>query len=165
MRRLQTLILALLLTAGLAPAGATTVAIAIRHHSEQEQAPVLAETVEQGAMEFLFGAGHIVFDQTIDPEDELFHIRSILFAEAGGAEFSFVLELEFHTPSGRGLEPREVTVIVFDVENEQEAGRSTVRAGELDGYSELDALAIAERLGAEAARLALTHLPGGSSEW
>lgn len=165
MKHLHVLILMLVLAVGLAPAGATTIAVAVRHHSEQEQTPVLAEAVEQGVMDYLFTAGHIVFDQSIDPGDELFHIRSILLAEAGGADYSFVIELEFHTPAGRGLEPRRITVIAFDVDAEDEIVRETVESVDLAQYDELDALTIADRLGAEAARLALTHLPGGSSEW
>ncbi len=159
------LLLLAVLQLGLAmPASAATIAIAVRERSEADEAPLLADLVEQAAMDRLFVSGHIVFDLDIDPDDEVFSFRAVDQAEFGGAATVLVIELLLD-PDREDLQmPGRLIVEYIDVETEDALGSTTIRADQIPRYQDLPAGQLAERLGDEAARLALATL-GGDSTW
>lgn len=144
---------------------AETFAIAVRQQSELEAAPILSDLVEQGAMEYLFGSGHIVFDLDLDPADPVFAFRAIDAAENGGAAYVVLLELVFTNGGTRDTLPDRVEVIILSVQTEEELGNRTLHAEQLERYNEMTPDTVAVRLGAWAARIALESMEGGSSGW
>jgi hypothetical protein len=149
----------------LSPLSAETIAIAVRQRSERESAPGLAESVEQGAMELLFGSGHIVFDLDLDPEADLYLYRAISEALIGGASYLVLVDLEFRVSDERGLEPDRLRVTTVDAQTDERLGQESLSAGALEQYEELDAETIADRLGGQAAEVAIESITGGNSEW
>jgi hypothetical protein len=161
-RNLSLLVCVLLVAPSLA---AETMAVSVRHQSERESAPQLAELVEQGAMEHLFSSGNIVFDLDLDDADEAYRFRAIDQARTGGASSVIVLELTFRSAGAKGLIPERVTVTVLDVASEEELGERTLYAEQLEGFAEMTATVIADRLGGWAARIALESTGGGDAQW
>lgn len=149
----------------LAPLAGETIAVSVRQRTEHEQAPALAAQVEQGAMDYLFGAGHIVFDLDIDPNDEVYTYRAIDQALAGGAAFVVVLDLTFATAPEAELAPDAVEVAVLDVATEDELAHRSFRAADLESIAELTPQTIADRLGGLAAGGALEAIEGGNAAW
>jgi hypothetical protein len=146
------------------PAGADTIAIAVRERSDAEDAPVLAGFVEQAAMERLFQAGHIVFDLDIDPEDEVFAYRAIDGAETGGAASVIMIELELDLSRGDLQMPGSLIVEYVDALSEETLASFTVTADSIPRYRELTSDLLAEQMGDRAAALALETL-GGDAGW
>ena len=149
----------------LAPLAGETIAVSVRQRSEHEQGPLLAAQVEQGAMDHFFGAGHIVFDLDIDPNDEVYTYRAIDQALSGGAAYVVVLDMTFMTAAERELAPDTVDLAVLDVVSEDELARRAFSASDLERFAELTPQTIADRLGALAAGSALEAIAGGNAEW
>jgi len=165
MNHIRRIVVLMLFFASLAPAFADTIAVAVRHHSEAERAPALANLVEEGAMEYLFANGNIIFDLEIDPTDEVFDYRAIDAAERGGAAYVIVLELAFTTVGERGLYPAEIEVRLLEIDGESERVRATVFADDLQGETDLTSETMADRLGARASAIALEEIAGGTAAW
>ena len=161
-RRIVGLVLFL---APLAPLAAETIAVSVRNRNEEEAAPLLAGRVEQGAMDYLFGAGHIVFNLDLDPSAEFYHALAIDQARIGGAAFLVVAEIEFTVAVGQGLVPDRVQVVVIDLEAEDEIDRFALRTEDLERSGELSADTIADRLGGRASELATESMKGGDPAW
>ena len=157
-------LLLLLLSAGAHPVAADTIAIAVRERSDAEEAPLLAELVEQSAMDRLFLSGHIVFDLEINPDDEVFSFHAIDQAQVGGARTVLVIELELDLESGDLQMPGRIIVEYLDAETEERLGAATIDARTIPRHNELPPTLLAERLGDKAAEMALTTL-GGESAW
>ncbi|MFP4114015.1 MAG: hypothetical protein ACOC2Y_03330 [Spirochaetota bacterium] len=149
----------------LSPVAAETVSISVRQQAEQEEAPVLADFVEQGAMEHLFTTGHVVFDLEIDPADDLYLYRAIGDARTGGASYLVILELAFSATEERGLLPDRIDATMIDLADESVINEATLFADDLDRYAELDAETIAIRLGSLAAEMAAAGITGGEQGW
>lgn len=161
-RHLMSVLLAFVL---LTPATAETIAVSVRQRAEQEAAPLLADFVEQGAMEYLFSEGHIVFDLVVDPDDEVYNFRAIDDALLGGARFVVVIDVSFQGDTAREFAPEHVIVRVLDADAEEQLLEEWLLASDLERGGELDAQTIADRLGALAARRALDAIGGGDSAW
>ncbi len=165
MNKIRRIIILMLFFASLAPAYGDTIAVVVRNRSDAERAPVLAELVEQGAMDYLFASGNIVFDLDIDPADEVFDYRAIDEATLGGANYVVVLDLVFTTIGERELYPAEVELRVLDVDSEEERIRTTILADDLQGETDLTSDTMAGLLGARASEIALEELSGGNPAW
>ncbi|MFO7781169.1 MAG: hypothetical protein R6W94_06025 [Spirochaetia bacterium] len=165
MRRSSVLLILILSMAIISPVTAETIAISVRQQSDEDEAPVLAARAEQGAMELLFGAGHIVFDLDIEPNDDDYLSRAVESARAGGAWYVVILELTFETIGERGFEPDAASVTVVEIDAPHQMDETVIHAGELERDDEMSAVTIADRLGAQAAAFALDSIGGGESEW
>lgn len=149
----------------LSPLFGETIAVSVRQRSEHEQGPFLAAQVEQGAMDYLFAAGHIVFDLDIDPFEDVYTYRAIDQALAGGAAYVVVLDLSFVPVAERELAPEAVGIAVLDVTSEEELENDEIRAEQLENIDELQPQTIADRLGALAAGSAVEAIAGGNAAW
>lgn len=161
-RHLMSLLLAFVL---LAPATAETIAVSVRQRTDEEAGRLLADFVEQGAMDHLFGEGHIVFDLVIDPNDEVYNFRAIDDALLGGARFVVVIDVAFAGDTAREFAPEYVVVRVLDSDAEEQLLEERLPAGDLERAAELDPQTIAGRLGTLAARRALEALGGDGAGW
>jgi len=155
----------LLVASSLAPLGAETIAVAVRNRSELDEAAVLAELVEQGVMDSLFAAGHIVFDLEIDPEDPAYDRRSTDAASIGGAAYVAVIELQFRTGGTHGTRPESAAVAVLDARTTERLSRATVSAGDLQTDSEMTADTLAGVLGERASLVVLEATRGDEPAW
>lgn len=165
MNHIRRIAVLMLFFTSLAPAFADTIAVAVRHHSEAERAPALADLVEEGAMDYLFAHGNIVFDLEIDPTDEVFDYRAIDAAGLGGATYVVVLELRFTTLGERGLYPAGVEVRLLEIAGEDELVRATIVADDLQGETDLNPETMADLLGARASAIVLEETAGGTAAW
>ncbi len=155
----------LLLAALVLPAlSAETIAIVALNTDERDGAAALVALVEQGAMEYLFQAGHIVFNLPSDVEAPVTVGRAVSEARAGGASFVVVLDVTLEQFGLRGLRPRQAVVTLVDVERGEERDRRVLEAETLDRFHELGPQAIAERLGT-AASAAVAGLIGEGGSW
>jgi len=155
----------LLVASSLAPLGAETIAVAVRNRSELDEAGVLAELVEQGVMDSLFAAGHIVFDVEIDAADPAYDRRASDAATIGGAAYVAVVDLEFRTGGARGTRPESAAVSVLDARTTERLRHATVVAGDLWSDSEMTADTLAGVLGERASLVVLEQTRGGEPAW
>ena len=151
------------------PVSAETIAVAVAYHDAEDRALVLGELVEQGAMEYLFQQGHIVFNIDVDPENDHYAYRAIDEAREGGASYLFIIDVAWDVAPARGLLPRRLLVRAIAVTSEEEITRSTLDAASFDRFAEMNARAMAERIGAAGAEAALDGMrrsaAGGGSTW
>lgn len=151
------------------PARAETIAVAVSYREAEGPAHALGLLVEQGAMEYLFQAGYIVFNVEVDPEDDVYAYHAVDVARDGGASYLVILEVGWDQVSTRGLLPRTLLMRVIGVASEEEIGRRTLDAASFDRSGEMSPQAMAERIGGAAAEAALDGMRepagGGASTW
>ena len=163
--RAALLLPALLLPAALLPQAlsAETIAIAARHTNDHEGADLLVALVEQGAMEYFFQAGHIVFNLPSDPDIPMTVERALDAARAGGASHIVMLDVTLEPHGPRSSTPRKAVVILLEVETGVELERRVFDAATLDRVRELSPQAIAERLGSAASEAVADRIGEGGS--
>ncbi len=153
----------------LSAAWAETIAVAVSYRDAEDRAHALGLLVEQGAMEYLFQQGHIVFNVEVDREDDQYTYRAIDVAREGGAVYLFILDVEWDQVTTSGLIPHSLLTRVMGVIAEEEIGRHTLEAASFDRFGEMSAQKLAERIGGAAAEAALDDMRervgGGASTW
>lgn len=159
--KLRRYILALLLVGLAAGAPAVTLSVGVRQITEHEQAALMVELVEQGVMETMFQSGHIVFDLSVDPAAEFYTYLAMDQSRRGGAGYTVLFDVSFAVSERKGLYPEEIAILLLDADEEEQLFAGTVSSRSVDGFSELDARALAEAIGEAAAGLVVDHLTGG----
>jgi hypothetical protein len=142
---------------------AETIAIVTRHTNDHEGTLLLVALVEQGAMEFFFQAGHIVFNLPFDPDAPMTTDGALEAARDGGASHVVLLDLILEAHGHRGSRPRQAVVILLEVATGAELERVVLDAATLDRVRDPSAQAIAERLGSAASEAVAGKLGEGGS--
>jgi hypothetical protein len=151
------ILLALLFVASTLPGDTVALGVLAEHVEEVHQ---LTEAVESGGMDVLFDAGHVVFDITLDPDDD-YRYRAVEIAESGGADYLLLFHVEFMVQAGRRVVPVEGSVEVLMRHEDIDDPIAVVAVSELPHSAELDPLTLSEALGRELAGRALARLQGG----
>ncbi|MEE8441795.1 MAG: hypothetical protein V3S41_08750 [Spirochaetia bacterium] len=165
-RRRCHLLLALLLFA--ASVGAETVAISVRLANGPENEPrliPLLASIEEGAMDAMFAAGHIVFDIDLGEASESTRFRAIDLARAGGATFLVLIDATFEVAPGRGLVPSLTTVTVVDIESERDMPADPVDPRTPAGAEDKPPGALSLEIGVRAAEHALNEIGEVEGVW
>jgi hypothetical protein len=126
---------------------AETVAIGVRPDQSVESAGVLTDLVEQGAMDYMFGSGHIVFDLSVDPTNQFYAYLALDQSRRGGARVTVLMDVSFDTVHGKGLLTDAVEFSVLDALSEDVIFEGIVSARDIEDFDDLDPIAIAERVG------------------
>jgi hypothetical protein len=157
-RRVATVLICLVIGQA---AFADTVAIAVRPTGVVAESVEAAEFVEYGAMDTYFFSGHIVFDLTVDPTDELYSYRAVAEARLGGADYVVVFDVEFIAEPGRGVVPTEGRYEIIRLDGTRDESTDVVVVSTLPGSEDLDAAGLAEALGRELAAQAIERVQEG----
>ena len=166
-RRRCSLLCALLLFAA-ASVGAETLAVSVRlaiGPEDQPQLIPLLASIEEGAMEAMFAAGHIVFDIDLDEASESTRFQAIDLARAGGATFLVLIDATFEVVPGRGLVPSLTTVTVVDIEFERDIPADPVDPRTLPGAEDKPPGALSLAIGVRAAEHALSEIEEVEGVW
>ena len=166
-RRRRILVAALLFLAVI-KLSAETMAVSVRLASAPEEEggtePLLA-SVEEGAMEAMFAAGHIVFDIDVEGATPATRFQAIDLARAGGAAYLILVDTDLELVTGRGLMVAAARVTVVDVESERDTSSAVIDAGSLPGADEATPVALALDLGTRAAGDVLRGLKEANTAW
>ncbi len=167
-RERRSLLLSALLLFAVSSAGAETFAVSVRLETGPEDEPqlsLLLASIEEGAMEAMFAAGHIVFDIDVDGASESTRFRAIDLARAGGASFLVLIDATFELVPGRGPVPSLATVTVVDVDSEQERPADPVDPRTLAGAEEMLPAELSLEIGLRAAEHALSEIGEVEGVW
>ena len=154
-KRYLILALILLLASALV---AETVAVGVRPVESIEFSDRLAELVEQGAMDYLFGSGHIVFDLSVDPSNQFYSYLSLDQSRRGGAAVTILMDVTFGTVVGKGVIADSIQMTVLDAVSEEILHEGLIASTAVEDFDQLDAETIAERVGGIAARNAVDSM-------
>lgn len=160
-KRYLILALVLLLAAAVT---AETVAVGVRPVESVEFSDRLSELVEQGAMDYLFGSGHIVFDLSVDPSNQFYSYLSLDQSRRGGAAVTILMDVAFDTVVGKGVITESIELTVLDAVSEEILHEGFVSSAAVEDFDQLDAETIAERVGGIAARSAVDSMYERRSE-
>lgn len=143
------------------PLRADTIAIAVRARTgePEERALALLAMVEQGAMDHLFEAGHIVFNLVADPQAPSSR-PAIDEVREGGASLLVIVDVRLELEAGRGLMPVWAEITILRVETDEVLDNRVFHAASVGPSRDLTAETAAQRLGALASEAALESLGG-----
>ncbi|MFP4375915.1 MAG: hypothetical protein ACLFP4_02625 [Spirochaetales bacterium] len=137
---------------------AETVAVGVRPVENVEFSDRLSDLVEQGAMDYLFGSGHIVFDLSVDPSNQFYSYLALDQSRRGGAAVTILMDVNFDTVAGKGVIAESIELIVLDAISEEILHEGIVSSTVVEDYERLDAETLAERVGGIAARDAVDSI-------
>lgn len=168
MCRRRRFLTAVLLVLGVIGVSAETMAISVRLASGPDEeagiAPLLA-AVEEGAMETMFAAGHIVFDIDLDGATAATRHQAIDLARAGGAAYLILVDTHVEVVPERGLMTAAASVTVVDVVSGRDSSSITIDTRSLPDADEATPDLLAVDLGAQAAGEALRELKEADTAW
>ncbi len=138
-------------------AAGETIAVSVR----SEQAPTewttpLLEDIEEGVMDALFDAGHIVFDipAVVGQTGRLLYVDADN-ALAGGARRLLHIVVSFGRETTQGIAPGSGWATYVTVPQADELSMSRVAVSEIAGFSDMTPTHLSQELGARIARAAL----------
>lgn len=167
-RRHRCPLLFVLLLLAVVSVGAETIAVSVRPATRPEEEPQLIPllmSLEEGAMEALFAAGHIVFDIDLSEASESTRFQAIDGARAGGATFLVLIDAAFELVPGRGLVPSLTAVTVVDIESERDMPADPVDPGTLAGAEDKAPDALSLDVGVRAAENAMSEIGEVEGAW
>lgn len=148
-----------LMTLAIVAVTAETIAVSVRSDQPPSEwtAPLLAD-VEEGVMEALFDAGHIVFDLPAEyGQDGDLLYRDTDQALAGGAARLLFVTVSFGRESVRGIAPDSGLAAYVSVPRADELSAPRVSVAEIGGYEDMTPAVLSRELGQ---RIALAALDG-----
>lgn len=157
MKPLRTSLVALILTITTVACFGETIAVSVRSDEPATEwtTPLIAR-IEEGLMDALFDAGHIVFDLESHEgqRGRLLYIDADQ-ALAGGAGRLLYVTVSFGRESAQGITPDAGWAVYATVPSVDELAAPAIDVAAINGYEEMTPIALAQALGERLARAAL----------